>query len=216
MLDASTDIFTMLIVGQCGPIVAHRLETIFLIGTVVHVVFQLVEVIFLTFFEQFNKLQLILEVVENDKIFVEDVFEVGRIVQVLRLVLHVNVLEVANGIESRVAKDAAVALVFAFDVETLKEFVDQFGCVVFVCDGLACLVAIGKLHHAHAMLHRYAGNGMHADEGTAVLAIMIVGTLHQGALRIGVANPHIHADRCVQIAQYLLGCCMISKHISRV
>ena len=84
MAYASTDVLAMLVVGQRGGAVAHGMEPVLLIGTVVHVVLQLIEVILFTICQQLDDGYFVLEVVEDDIVLVENVEEVGRIVRCAR------------------------------------------------------------------------------------------------------------------------------------
>ena len=174
---------------------------------------QLVEVVLFTVCQQLDDGHLVLEMVEDDIVLIKNVEEVGRIVLSLRLVLHVDVLEITHGIEGGVAKDAAISLVRALDVEVAEEIVDELGGIVGVGNGSALFLSVGEAHHTHTMLHRHAADGVQTDEGTAVLAVVIVGTFHQGALRIGIAHTEIDAHRGVEIAQDLLGGGMIVVHV---
>lgn len=212
MLDASADVFAVFVVGQRGGAVAHGTETVLLIGAAVHIVFQLVEVVLFAVLQEFDEGDFIFEMVEDDVVLVEDVEQVGGIVFGLRLVLHVDVLEVAHGVEGGVAIESAVGLVGSLDVETLEELVDEPCGVIAIADGTSLLLAIGELHHAHTVSHRHAADGVEADERTGVFAVVIVGAFHQRALRIGIAHSQINAHGCVEVAQNLLGGGVIVVH----
>ena len=153
MLDAPTNVLTVLVVCQRGSVIAHRMETILLIGTVVHIVLQLVKVIFLAISQQLDDSHFVLEVVEDDIVLIKNVEEVGGIVLCLCLVLHIDVLEIAHSVEGGVAKDAAITLVVALNVEVVQEIIDELSGIVCVGNGSACFFAIGEAHHTHTMLY---------------------------------------------------------------
>ena len=70
------------------------------------------------FTQHFHDHQFILEVVEHDDVFIEDVVHIRSIVSTLRAVFHRNVLKVAHSIERSVAVKSAVVAPFALYVET--------------------------------------------------------------------------------------------------
>ena len=59
------------------------------------------------------------------------------------------------------------------------------------------------------------GDGVDADKGAGVILRMIVGTFHEGTLRIEVSQSHINAYWCVKVCQNrsALGCIFKSFHI---
>ena len=61
------------------------------------------------------------------------------------------------------------------------------------------------------MADGHASNGVNAYKGTAVVGIVIVGTLHQRALRVKIAQLHVDTDWCVEVTENGLGLSCVAK-----
>ena len=143
--------------------------------------------------------------VEGDDILVQDVEHVGGVVLCLCGILDVDVLEVAHGVERRVAVEAAVGFLLALHVETGEEVAEGMLRAVTVVDGLLRLGPVGEAHGDVAVPDGDAGHGRQGDEGVAVVVAVVVGTLHQRALRVEVAHLQVGAHGGVEVAEYLPG-----------
>ena len=212
MLYAPANVGSVLIVSERRPVLAHGVEVILLVWAAVDISLQHVEVVLLAIGKELYECERIVEVVKDDIVLIEDILQVGRVVLLLRLVLHVDVFEVADSVEGSVAKETASVFVVTLYVEVCKEVGDELSCVIFFADGSAGLAAIGEGRHTDAMLYCHARYGVHTDEGVAVLIVVVVRALHQCALRISVSDSHVYADRRVEVAEDALRCCMVSVH----
>ena len=149
-------------------------------------------------------------VVKDDDVPIEDIIHVWGIVLLLGLILHGDILEVAHGIERSIAIQSAVRRMFPFHLETIQEVVnDMMRTIVFI-QLTTDHATIGEGADALAMTHGHRGHRVHPDERTTVVGIVVIGTLHQSALRIEVAQPHIHTHRRIEVAQdgSAFGCIM--------
>ena len=140
-------------------------------------------------------------VVKHNHRFVENVEQVGGIIFLLCLIFHIDVLEVANGIETGVAEKAADLGIVAGNLDAVYESVNSFSGTI-VCGQRALKACpIGKADGGNTVADSYAGNGMNADETSRVAGIMIVRALHQGALWIKVAQSHIYSYGGIEVCE---------------
>ena len=126
----------------------------------------------------------------------------------MRLVLDSDVLEVTNRVESRIAKQSAVLNIVSLDAEMAEEIVDLSSRIVVLADFVVKLFAVRKATDACSVLDADTCNWVKRNERLRILAAMIVGTLHECALRISVANLQIGTYRRDKITQNLLARCV--------
>ena len=98
-----------------------------------------------------HQLQEVVVVVEDDDGLIKDVEHVGCVVFALRLVFDVDALEVAHAVERRVAEDAEVVCVVAFDVQMVGEVVDGLVGSVVAAHLASLLTAVGIAYHRLAV-----------------------------------------------------------------
>ena len=105
VLDASADVGLVLLVGERRGRLADGVEAIRLHVRLVHRALQVSElaVAVVAVLGQGDERHRVVEVVEDDEVAVEDIVDVGGIVFCHRGVLDLDVLEVAHGVEGRVA-----------------------------------------------------------------------------------------------------------------
>ena len=130
----------------------------------------------------------------------------------MRLVLHGDVLEVADRVERRVAIQTAVAHIVALDAETAEEFADESSGVIVLVDFVMLLCAVGEAAETYAVLDADTCDGVERDERFRVLAAVIVATLHECALWISVAHLQVSADGRNEVAKDLLACSVEPIH----
>ena len=127
MLYALTDISLMLLIGKGRCIVAYRVEVVRTDLTVIDILLKNIEIVRLTFAKQLNNDHLITEMVEHHHILIEDIQKVWGIILRLCLILHVDILEIAHGIERGIAEESAVLAILALHLEGREELVDELG-----------------------------------------------------------------------------------------
>ena len=148
--------------------------------------------------------------VKYDDIPIEDIIHIGGIVLLLGLILHGDILEVSHRIERSIAIQSAVRRMLPFHLEAIQEVVnDMMRTIVFI-QLTTDHATIGEGADTLTMTHGHGGHRVHPDERTTVVGIVVIGTLHQSALRIEVAQPHIHTHRRIEVAQdgSAFGCIM--------
>ena len=190
---AATDVGLVLLVGEGRGDLAHGMEAIEgHIGTG-QTEFQLVQCGTFSLGYEFMEVEDIVEMVELQDIAEEDVEHVGGIVEGLGLVLDINLLEIADGIERGEApQGTAVQLAgIALEGELLHELTDEGIAAVLGRNVTGGGTAVGIGTAALAMPYTHLCQGSDADEGMGILARMIVAGLHEDALLGGVAEPQI-------------------------
>ena len=110
--------------------------------------------------------------------------------------------EIAYGIESGIAIQSAVVVVFSAYLETIQKIGDRMVCPEMFADGMFFYAAVRVGGSGCAMIDSDAGYRIQPDERTVVLTSMIVGTFHQCTLWENVAHFQIGTDRCMQVTQY--------------
>ena len=119
----------------------------------------------------------------------------------LRFILYAYIFKIAYRIERGVAIESAVFLMLALNMKGIQEFVYHLGRTVSFGDGMFGDSPVGILCTAYAMTDADTCNRMQCNEGLGILAAMIVGTLHQCALRVGIAHLHIYTHWSAEVAQ---------------
>ena len=203
--NAPADVGLVLFVGQGAGGFAHGVEVVGGEVVVADDAFQFVERVRFAVFGQFHQGHGVVEMVEGNDILVQDVEHVGGVVLCLCGILDVDVLEVAHGVERRVAVEAAVGFLLALHVETGEEVAEGVLRAVMVVDAMLRLGPVGEAHGGAAVPDGDAGHGRQGDEGAAVVVAVVVGTLHQRALRVEVAHLQVGAHGGVEVAENLPG-----------
>ena len=203
MSNATTNILAMLIISKRAPEIFYGAEIIRLVGTVVDITLQYIQVILLAFCQHFYERKLVAEVVEDNDILVQYINKVGRIIQRLRLVFNVDIFEVTDSVERCITIQAAIVAVGAGNVERAYELINQVSRCKRFSDRYLCGLAIRVFADTHAMFYTDTSYGMNGNERLGILAPMIVRTLHQGTLGIGIPQFKISADGRYQVAKNL-------------
>ena len=133
---------------------------------------------------------------------IEYIQQVGSIVLLLSLVLHGDVLEIANGIERGVAEESDVGSIVTRHVDVVNQRVDGFCRAIVGMELLADCLAVWEGHRGMAVGNSHTGCGVDADERTRVALVVIVAALHQCTLGIEVAQSHIYSYRRIEVGQY--------------
>ena len=100
------------------------MEIIRLVGTVVDITLQYIQIILFAFCQHFYERKLVAEMVEDNDILVQYIYKVGRIIQRLRLVFNVDILEVTDSVERGVSIQTAIVAVGPCDAERTYELID--------------------------------------------------------------------------------------------
>ena len=61
--------------------------------------------------------------------------------------------------------------------------------------------AVGERHIYQPMSDAYARYGIDTDERTAVVIAVIVGALHERALRMKVTQPHVYSNGSIEVGK---------------
>ena len=208
MLYAFPDIGLVLLVGDGRLHLAHRTESVRVHIVLVHQSLQLVEMVVGGLFcvgraavgERHDR-EPTVEMVEHDDVAEEHIEHVGCVVSLHRLVFHLDVLKIAHGIERCVSIKSATITKLSLDMELRHEMADSLMALVVVCHLVRGDSAIRETAFYPPMADGDAGNGIDADERPAVVLVVIVGTLHEGTLRRGVAQAHVYPHGGVEVAQ---------------
>ena len=135
VLDATTDVVAVLVVGQRRGHITFGMERVGRCNGVAADVAEAVEVVALTIGEEFDEGHRVVEVVEDDDIFIEDIEQVGCIVLRLCLILDGDLLEITDGVECGIAIETAERGSVAGDGETGEERLDGGGGICAGCAG---------------------------------------------------------------------------------
>lgn len=81
--------------------------------------------------------------------------------------------------------------------------------MVFLGYGALFTRTVGQAEYRDSMIYAEACHRTKPDEGTAVLAAMIVGTLHECTLGKDVTHLQVGAYGSVQVAKYRTAHCLI-------
>lgn len=199
--NALTDICLVLFVGQRGGGFADGTEVVGGIVAVVDGFLYGVQFALFTGGKHFEKHHFVFEIVEDDKVLIENVEHIRCIIGGFAAVLHRDVFEIAHGIERGVAIKTAIVGVFTFDVEAAEEIFQSILYAVFVCDGMFFASAVGQTEDGRSVVDADACQRTKADEGTVVFTAVIVRTLHEGALREHVTDFKIGTYGSVKIPE---------------
>ena len=203
MTDTLADILLMLLVRQGRSGIAYRVEIIGIDVRAVHGAQQVVEDMTRrgACLTEGDERYLTVMMVKDDDIPIEDITHVRGIVLLHGLILHGNILEVAHGIERRIAIESAERSILAFHLEVIEEVVDDMMRTIVVIELTAHHTTIWEGADALTMTDGHGGDGVDTDERTTVVGIVVIGALHQGTLRIEVAQPHIYTYRRIEVTE---------------
>lgn len=149
---------------------------------------------------QCQKHQFVMEIIENQKVAIQDVADVSRIALRLVAVFDRNVLKIAHGIRPAIAKQSAIVHKRSFQPETPHEIIEHIRHII-IGRNFVCFNNIArKSKQCRAVRNADGGDRFQRDERTVVFRTVIVATLHQRTLRKEVANPKISAHGSGQIA----------------
>ena len=171
--------------------------------SVVDQAFEFVQVGVFVRLMQLDQGQLVLEVVEDDQVFVEDVGHVRSVVAFVVALHDRNLLKVSDCIERRVSEESATVGIFSFDVEPSEKFVQGVDRIVlpgqfFVFDG-----AVGQVARADSGIDLESGQRTQGNVGEGVLSGVEIGALQEGRLRVDVPRLQKDAHRSVQVSEHL-------------
>ena len=203
--DSLADIGLVLLVREGGNGLPYGMEAVRIDIGAVHLLLNLRQAALFILSHQFHQHHRVVEMVEHDDVLVQDVEDVGGIVPGLGLVLDRDVLEIAHRVEGHVSVEAAHAAIFALDIEAVNELIDSHIRGVIGGQGLAEPGSVGISEGRDAVFDGDTADGRDADEGTGVLASVVVAGLHQGRLGIEVAQFHIDGNGRMEVGQALPG-----------
>ena len=103
-------------------------------------------------------------VVEGNHRAEEDVEDVGRVVLLLRLVLHVDGFEIAHAVERGVAEESEEFLVLALNVDVVDESVYGVRRAEILGDFVCFCCAVGIFHTGFSVGYGDGGQRVDADE----------------------------------------------------
>ena len=218
MCNALTDVGAVFVIGQRRSYFSRRTEAVGGEVAVHHRLLHLVEVTGLAFGQHLDEHQFVSEVVEYDEVAVEDVECVGGIIPFLPAVLHGNAFEVADGVERRIAVEAAVAASFACDVEAGQKMVQGCRHPSFGFQTVLLPRTVGQAGHYCSMTDAVGSDGTQADERAAVFTPVVVRAFHEGALWEKVTQFQVRAHWSVDVARQgaQLGSIMVSHKLNSV
>ena len=126
VLDTAPDVGLVLLIGERRGSLADGVEAIGLHACLVHRALQVGEltVAVVAVLGQGDERHRVVEVIKDDEVAVEDVVDVRRIVLRHGRVLDVDILEVANGVEGRVAIESTEVGALTLDMEAMDEVVE--------------------------------------------------------------------------------------------
>ena len=216
--NGTADVGAVFVVGQCGGHFSRWVETIRRKVAVHYGGLYLVQAAGLTFGQHLDEHQFVSEVVEYDEVAVEDVECVGGIIPFLPAVLHGNAFEVADGVERRIAVEAAVAASFACDVEAGQKMVQGCRHPSFGFQTVLLPRTVGQAGHYCSMTDADGSDGTQADERAAVFTPVVVRAFHEGALWEKVTQFQVRAHWSVDVARQgaQLGSIMVSHKLNSV
>ena len=209
--NAPTDVGLVLLVGERRGDGTRGMEVVGGVVAVVDGPLHHVELAFLAFALHFEEHHFVAEVVEYNQVLVEDVQHVGGVVGGFAAVLYRDVLEVADSVERGVSVQATVVAVLSLYPEAAQKIVDGIFHPVGVGHGPFFAPAVGQAEYGCAVVDADACQRAEGDEGAVVFASVIVGTLHEGALRKDVAHLQVSAYRRVQVAEQGAADGLVSK-----
>ena len=215
VLDAAPDVGLVLLIGERRGGLTDRVEAVRFHICLVHCALQVgkLSVAVVAVLGQGDECHRVVEMVEDDEVAVEDIVDVGCIVLCHRGVLDLDVLEVAHGVEGRVAVEAAEVGTLAFDMEAMDEVVEVFddgqlaGLALAGTRGGQLMFlggAVGQRDDRLTMTDSDGGNRVDADKRPCVFRAVIVRALHQRTLRIDVAQPHVYGYGCIEVGENLI------------
>ena len=120
-------------------------------------------------------------------------------------------LKIAHCIESGVAIQTAIMIVFSAYFKMVQKIGYDIIYLVAVGNGMLFCAAVGVSGGGDSMVDADAGNGVQSDKGTVIFASVIVGAFHQCTLWEDVAYFQVSAYRSMKVTQHRLVLSCISK-----
>ena len=204
MGNAGAHVSLVLLVGNSRRRFAHRMKVVDRHPRIVYSRLHAVEMVAFAVGNHLQKHHFALIAIENDDIFIQDIQNVGRIVDALGGIFHSDVLQIAHGVERRVAVESAIVACLAADLERRNKIGNGASARIVGIDVVLPTRPVGIDQRSRAVRHLDVRYRLESDERAIVLAAMVVRTLHQSALREQVAQFQVSAYRRMNVAEHSL------------
>ena len=214
MLYTTAYVGTMLIIGQWRSALANSLKTEVLLGRIVYCFQQIFKSLLAT---KRCKGQSTVEVVYHNHVPIHYIQYVGSVVFGLSLVLNIDVLKVAHGIERCVTKESEHFSIVAFYLKTRHKGIYCTIAGIIIVYVVLLDYTSWQSQGCHSVCYRYTSERMRSYKRATALSVVIVGTFHKRTLHTLISKAHVQRYGGVNVGKNVLRhCCIFQFRIFHI
>src|SRR5574344_335829 len=149
--------------------------------------------------------------VEHHDITIQYIKDIRSVIFLSNRILYRYMFKVSDSIKCGITIKATKIRAFTFHMNRMYEMVYNILHRAAVRYIKTLDRAIRKSTFSHTMVHADMTDRIYPNKRTTIIRTMIIGALHERALRIHIPYSHIHAHRCIEVSEDCSRDCFILK-----